>query len=77
MDEYSYKLDNFLFPLISKIVKPNILEFVLYNNINFIFLDIILVKLFNKRKIFIKIKKIEFKKKNFLLVSFSGKNRYS
>ena len=27
MDEYSYKLDNFLFPLISKIVKPNILEF--------------------------------------------------
>ena len=27
MDEYGYKLDNFLFPLISKIVKPNILEF--------------------------------------------------
>ena len=27
MDEYSYKLDNFLFPLISNINKPNILEF--------------------------------------------------
>ena len=27
MDEYGYKLDNFLLPLISKIVKPNILEF--------------------------------------------------
>ena len=27
MDEYSYKLDNFLFPLISNITKPNILEF--------------------------------------------------
>ncbi len=27
MDEYDYKLDNFLFPLISNIKKPNILEF--------------------------------------------------
>ena len=27
MDEYSYKLDKFLFPLISNITKPNILEF--------------------------------------------------
>jgi len=27
MDEYSYKLDNFLLPLISNIKKPNILEF--------------------------------------------------
>ena len=27
MDEYSYKLDNFLFPLISNIPRPNILEF--------------------------------------------------
>ena len=27
MDEYGYKLDNFLFPLISDIKKPNILEF--------------------------------------------------
>jgi len=27
MDEYSYKLDNFLFPLISNMPRPNILEF--------------------------------------------------
>ena len=27
MDEYSYKLDNFLFPLIVNKIKPNILEF--------------------------------------------------
>jgi len=27
MDEYSYKLDNFLFPLILNVKKPNILEF--------------------------------------------------
>ena len=31
MDEYSYKLDNFLFPLISNITKLNILEFVVEN----------------------------------------------
>ena len=41
MDEYSYKLDNFLFPLISNITKPNILEFGVENGVSTLkFLDL-------------------------------------
>tara|TARA_B100000767_G_C19671345_1_gene495411 strand:- start:227 stop:859 length:633 start_codon:yes stop_codon:yes gene_type:complete len=34
MTEYSYKLDNFLFPFISKLTKPNILELGVQNGVS-------------------------------------------